>query len=169
MKRALVLAAALLLAAFSAFSAAHAENMNPPDVKAGDLVVSNIWARASATPTGAIYFTVADRGPAADALIGISTDLAAQSMLHQSILEDGVSKMRMVKIIDIPAHGSVSLQPGGYHVMLMGLKSPLKAGTRIDATLTFARAGSVIIHVPVRGLGEGAPDIGNMPGMGGGK
>ncbi|PZP55043.1 MAG: hypothetical protein DI596_11980, partial [Azospira oryzae] len=72
---------------------------------------------------------------------------------HRMSLEDGVMKMRHLPAIEVPAHGTVELKPGGTHLMLMGLKQPLKEGERFPLTLRFERSGTVALQVAVRKMG----------------
>jgi copper(I)-binding protein len=65
--------------------------------------------------------------------------------------------MRQIEAIDVPAGGSVSLQPGGLHVILINLKQPLKQGEAFPLTLTFAKGGTLTIEVPVKSPAETAP------------
>ncbi|HSV00888.1 MAG TPA: copper chaperone PCu(A)C, partial [Roseiarcus sp.] len=78
--------------------------------------------------------------------------------------ENGVSEMRAVKDgLDIPAHGSVALSPGGYHIMLTHLKHPLTKGETIKATLDFEHAGAIPVEFEVMGIG--ATGVGGSKGM----
>ena len=71
-------------------------------------------------------------------------------MIHRSVVVDGIMKMRHVDAVEIPPGGSIRLEPGGLHAMLMGVSSRLEAGERISLTLVFERAGEVELSVPVR-------------------
>ena len=72
--------------------------------------------------------------------------------LHQMQMQGDVMRMRQVDAIDIPANKSVALEPGGLHIMLVGLKAPLKEGDRFPMTLTFEKAGEVKVDVVVEGV-----------------
>ena len=127
-------------------------------VKAGDVAVYDAWARASAGParTGAAYVTIQNRG-APDRLIGVDTVVALRADLHTHTMEGGVMKMRAVDSVAIGAGQRISLQPGGRHVMLMGLKAPLKEGETFPMTLKFERAGTVTVTVRVLKPGDMGP------------
>jgi copper(I)-binding protein len=129
---------------------------------AADLQISGAWARA--TPPGAKvgggYLTVQNNG-AADKLLGASGTIANRIELHEHSMEGGVMKMRQVPAIDVPMHSKVSLQPGGYHIMFIGLKAPLKAGDMVMLTLKFEKGGEMMVHMPIMK----APPAGNS-GMG---
>lgn len=119
---------------------------------AGDIAVTDPFARASAgaAKTGAAFMTITNSGSEADSLVSASTPAAAEAELHTNVMDGSVMRMRPVQSIDVPADGEVSLQPGGLHVMLLDLKAPLKEGQTIPLTLTFAKAGTVTVEVPVK-------------------
>ena len=129
------------------------------DAKVGDLVIMEPWARATIgqVKTGAAYLTVINHGTAGDRLLAVSTPVAAKAQFHSNIMDAGVMKMRPVEAIDIAAKGSTALEPGGIHVMLMGVHSPLKEGDAFAMTLTFETAGSVDVEVHVLGIAAMRP------------
>ena len=118
----------------------------------GPLVVDGAWVRASIgeSRVSAAYLSIANRGVSADRLVGVAAERAGHAMIHRSVVVDGVMKMRHVDAVEIPPGGSIRLEPGGLHVMLMGVSSRLEAGERISLTLVFERAGEVELSVPVR-------------------
>jgi copper(I)-binding protein len=120
------------------------------------------WARASAGQTGAAYMTLKNNGATDDKLIAASTAAAAKAELHNMIMDGDVMRMRPVDGIPVKAHGAAELKPGGLHVMLMGLKAPLKQGDSIPVTLTFEKAGKVSVQVPIQAAGAAAPAMGGM-------
>src|SRR4029078_12404239 len=79
-------------------------------------------------------------------------------MIHRSAIENGIATIRHVEGIDIAPGAEVSFAPGGTHVMLMGLKKPLKQGEHFTLTLTLERAGDMKVDVPVAGVAGGAPE-----------
>lgn len=123
-----------------------------PAAGSGTLVVDGSWARASigGSKVSAVYLAITNRGEAPDRLVGAAAERADHAMIHRSVVEDGVMKMRHVGAIEIPPGESVRLEPGGLHMMLMGVSSPLQTGERISVTLVFERAGEVALSVPVR-------------------
>ena len=128
---------------------------------AGDMMVTGAFARASATPAakaGALYFTIRNDGNEADKLTAVATDAAQMAMLHENVEENGVVSMRHVEAIAIAAKETVTLGPKKMHVMLMGLKAPLKKGERVAVTLTFEKAGEVRIEAPVGGVAADGPE-----------
>jgi periplasmic copper chaperone A len=130
------------------------------DVKAGDLVISQAWSRA--TPNGAKigggYLTIENKGSAPDRLIGCSSDLAGTVQVHEMTVINGVMKMRPLDGgLTIDPGKTVKLAPGGYHLMLMELKGPLKQGDKLPVLLEFEKAGKVQVSLDVAGIGAQAP------------
>ena len=107
-------------------------------------------ASIGGSKVSAVYFAITNRGEAAVRLIGAATDRAHRTMIHRSVVERGVMKMRHVDAIEIPPGESVRFEPGGLHVMLMGVSAPLETAERISVTLVFERAGELVLSVPVR-------------------
>ena len=148
----------VLLAAFAlAISAAPAL---AEDVKAGDLVISQPWSRA--TPGGAKvaggYLVIENKGTAPDRLIGGSAEIAGKFEIHEMAVENGVMKMRMLdKGLAIDPGKTVKFAPGGYHLMLQELKGPFKQGDKVPVTLQFEKAGKVAVTLDVQGVGAQAP------------
>jgi hypothetical protein len=145
-----------------AVAAARAE-----EVKAGDLVITQAWTRA--TPKGAKtsggYLTIENKGSAPDRLIGGSADIAGSAQIHEMSTERGVMKMRPVENgLTIEPGKSVKLAPGGYHLMMMDLKQPLKRGDKVPVTLEFEKAGKVTISLDVEGVGAQGPAGGSSMG-----
>ena len=134
---------------------------SPAGVHAGDITVDDPFARASAgsVKVGAAYMIVKNSGAAADALVAAESPVAARAELHTHIEDGEVMRMRQVSSIDVPAGGTVSLQPGGLHIMLIDLKQPLRQGETFPLTLTFAKAGRLAVDVPVKSPAE----MGSMP------
>jgi copper(I)-binding protein len=131
--------------------------------------VQHPWARASTGQTGAAYFIVVNRGTAPDRLMAIKTPTANKAELHEDKMKNGVMEMRPVGPLVIDAGQSAMLKPGADHVMLIGLKHPLKEGDSFPLTLSFEKAGDVQVMVDVKRAGAmGADAMGSMPHMQGG-
>jgi periplasmic copper chaperone A len=135
------------------------------------ITVENAWSRAAAAGrTGVVYLTITDAG-AADRLTGVASPVAARVDLHESFIDNGVSKMRDVAALPVEPGKPVMLAPGGYHIMLTGLKQTLKQGDTFPLTLSFQNSGQITATVTVQSAGGGAPmghdSMGgmNMPGM----
>jgi len=134
-------------------------------VKIGDLVLDHAWARA--TPGGAKvgggYLAIENKGATADKLIGGSSPAAGKIEIHEMAMNQGVMTMRLVKDgLSIPAGQSVTLAPGGYHIMMMELKTPLKKGAKIPITLRFEKAGDVKVTFDIQDIGASGPASGHM-------
>lgn len=131
------------------------------EAKLGDLLVEHPWSRA--TPAGAPvaggFLAVANRGPAADRLVSARFERSNRVEIHEMAHKDGVMVMReLPKGIEIPAGGRVELKPGGYHLMFMELKAPLKEGEMLKGTLVFEKAGSVDVEFKVEPVGARTSD-----------
>ena len=123
--------------------------------KVGALSIHHPWTRATApgAKVAGGFFEVKNDGKEADKLIGGTFEGAERFEVHEMKVENGVMSMRQVEGgLTIPAGGSVALKPGGYHVMLMGLKSSLSEGERIKGTLKFEKAGSVDVEFVVEAM-----------------
>jgi periplasmic copper chaperone A len=132
--------------------------------------VERPWARATpaGASTGAVYMTLANKSDAADRLTAASSDVAGKVQIHEMAVVNGIMQMQeLANGLPIPAGGSVTLKPGGYHVMLVGLKKRLIAGETLPLTLTFAKAGTVSVTVPIRAIGATEGGQSGMSGMGG--
>jgi copper(I)-binding protein len=130
------------------------------DVKAGDLVISEGWSRA--TPGGAKvgggYLTIENKGSAPDRLIAVSGDVAGKIEIHEMAVKNGVMTMRPLDNgLAIGPGKTVKFAPGGYHLMMLDLKTPLKQGDRVSVTLEFEKAGKVTASLDVQGVGAPGP------------
>ena len=126
---------------------------------AGDITLTHPWSRPAAQgQNGVIYMDIQNKGTAEDRLIAVSTPLATKVELHRSTMEDGIHRMEKVESIVVPAGGAVELAPGGYHVMLVGLKFMLMAEETIPVTFTFERSGDITTGVSVEDHGGGNDD-----------
>jgi copper(I)-binding protein len=147
MKKAMLALAALFLVAGGAM--AH-------DYTLKSLSIDHAFARATppGAKTGGAFFVVENSGTTSDRLIRVASPAAAGAELHEMAMDGGVMKMRAIAAMDVPAGGRLELKPGGYHVMMIDLKQPLKAGEKVPLTLTFERAGSIDIAVDVEAMGS---------------
>jgi periplasmic copper chaperone A len=155
MRRMIATSFTLALMACIAGASARAE-----EVKAGDLVISQAWSRA--TPNGAKigtgYFTIENKGTTADKLVGVSGDISGKIEVHEMSMNNGVMKMRPVEGgVAIDPGKTVKLAPNGYHLMIMDLKGPLKQGDKLPLTLQFEKAGKVAVTLDVQGVGAQGP------------
>jgi copper(I)-binding protein len=132
----------------------------------GSLRVDEPWARTSPTmaTAGAAYMVIVNDGEADDALLGasVASSVAARVEVHETVAtgsggmgaSPGMMEMRPVDRIDMPAGESVSLEPGGYHIMLLDLAEPLEDGDTFELTLRFEQAGEMELTVDVRENGS---------------
>ena len=118
----------------------------PPQIS-----ISEAWSRATVAgqSSAAAYLTIANNGNGDERLLQVSTPIG-QPSLHSTTLDKGVMRMRPLASIDIPAHSTVDLKPGGTHIMIMGVKRPLAAGSSFPMTLKFDRSGDRAVTVAVR-------------------
>lgn len=147
-------------ALFAALALLVSTPLRADDVKAGDLVISQAWSRATpgSAKVGGGYLTITNNGSAADRLVSATSDVADKVELHEMSMSNGVMSMRPVDGgLAIEPGKSVSLAPGGFHLMLLGLKAPLLQGKQVPLTLTFAKAGSVKVSLDVLGVGARGP------------
>jgi len=149
----------LLFAAWSSIALSSPRIATADEIAAGALVIQHPWARATAASAkaGALYLTVINSGTEADRLTGVTTDVAARCELHLSKTSGDVMTMRMVENVEVPAGGSAAFAPQGAHIMLLGLKAPLKKGMHFAATLHFEKAGDVAVDVVVQGIADLQP------------
>ena len=148
------------LAYAALLSALIAAPARAEEVKAGELTITQAWSRA--TPKGAKigsgYLTIENKGSAPDRLVGISADIAGKVEVHEMAMNNGVMTMRPLdKGLTIDPGKTVKLAPGGYHLMMFDLKSPLKQGDKVPVTLEFEKAGKVQLSLDVQGVGAQGP------------
>lgn len=126
-----------------------------------EVTVSDAWARATVPGQSGSGAFMTLRSSAGGKLLSVKSPVAEHAEVHEMATQDGVMKMREVKSVALPAGQAVQLAPGGHHIMLMGLKSPLKAGTQVPLTLTVEEGGktqTLEVSVTVRPLGGAAAD-----------
>lgn len=133
-----------------------------------ELRVGDAWMREPAGDSAAVYFTIDNATDRADRLVEASSDAAREVGLHRTDTEGGRSIMRPVESIEVPARGTVTLAPGGLHVMLTGLTRRPKAGDAVELHLRFAVAGERTVRVEVRPLVENEGGGMDHGGVGGG-
>ncbi|EAV44605.1 hypothetical protein SIAM614_06993 [Roseibium aggregatum IAM 12614] len=147
-------AAALSLVSLSALAS---------DYKVGELTLTQPWTRATPpkAKAGGGFVEIINNGAVSDRLVGASSDVAAKVEIHEMAVADGVMKMRkMENGVEIPAGETVALQPGGFHIMFMGLKQPFEEGSSIPVVLTFEKAGDVAVELAVSKMGAKTPNGG---------
>ncbi|MBU6498234.1 MAG: copper chaperone PCu(A)C [Rhodospirillales bacterium] len=168
-----LLPAALLAAAAPAPTLAQ----TPAPAIAGAPAVPQAWARATipGAPTAAVYLTIRG-GTTADRLIAAATPLAQAAELHETVRDGDIMRMRTLPDgLPVAAGQTLAFGPGGYHIMLTGLRHGLTRGEHFPLSLTFRHAGTMQVTVTVESAGAsgmGGMDMKggampSMPGMGG--
>jgi hypothetical protein len=151
MKRYLFLAVVLLTVAASAWQCSPTLATAPSEAESGpEIVITDPFARAS-IPNGAVFMTLTNEGGQDDRLLSADTAVAETVELHESKMdENGVMRMSPIPNVPIPAGDSATLEPGGKHIMLLGLKETLAAGDTFSLTLNFETSPSQTIDVAVQ-------------------
>jgi periplasmic copper chaperone A len=124
--------------------------------KLGSLEIGHPWARATppTAPTGGGFLTVTNTGTTPDRLISVKSAAAETVQVHEMKMEGNVMRMREISGgLEIAPGATVTLAPGGLHIMMMGLKAPLKQGDKVPVTLIFEKAGSIDVELAVVALG----------------
>jgi copper(I)-binding protein len=168
--KALVAVAGLVLGAAPAL-AGHAAAAPAVVARAGDIEISGAFARATlpSAPVGGGFLTLTNPGTEGDRLVAVSSPLAGKVQLHQMTMEGDVMAMRdLPDGLPLPAGATVTLSPGGDHMMFIGLKAPFVEGETVPVTLTFEKAGTVEVDLPVEGAGATGPAGPPAEGPGGG-
>ena len=115
-----------------------------------NIEASNAWARPTrGDAPGAVYVTIENKGGKDDRLVSVMTDHAAMAMVHQTEMSNGVARMRMAGEINVPAGNSIKMVPGGTHIMLEGLRTPLRTGDTVPLVLKFRESGEERVSVKV--------------------
>lgn len=152
----------LLLAAFLGALTLH-QPVQAHEFRLGQLRIEHPWARPTTAGirNGGAYFVVHNEGSADDRLLSVSGDAAERFELHETQVDaQGVARMLpMAQGVPVPAGGNAAFKPGGLHVMMLNLRGPLVAGTKIPVVLTFAQAGAITVELAIE---TGAAP---MPGM----
>ena len=126
--------------------------------------VENAWARATAPSqsVGGVFLTITDTG-APDALVSVASPIATTLELHETVADNGVMRMRPIAALPLPSGQPVTLKPGSYHLMAMGLKQPLKQGDSFPVTLNFLHAAPMTVTAVVASAGASGPEGGMAP------
>jgi periplasmic copper chaperone A len=121
---------------------------------AADLTVTDPWVRLvpPVAHASAAYLTLHNDTAADASVIAVTSDAADKSDLHGTRMQDGKMVMYHLDSVVVPAHGQFSFAPGGAHIMLMGLKRPLKAGQHVNIVLHLADGDSIQVAAPVRDM-----------------
>lgn len=115
------------------------------DEPVASITVANAWSRPTGrrTMSGVMYLTITNHSDSSDTLLGVQSDIAETAMLHATTRDGDVTGMEHIGRLTIVSGETISLTPGGYHIMLMTLSGPIKKGDTVPITLTFEKAGPV--------------------------
>ncbi len=113
--------------------------------------IKDPWVRAvpPSSKNTAVFMTIENKGDEEDTLLSVEADIAKMVMIHKTVNENGIMKMKHVHHLKILPHQVVKLEPGGLHIMLMGLKRPLKVGEKIKIKFVFEKFGVITKEIPV--------------------
>lgn len=126
------------------------------DYRLGSLEIAQPWTRATpaTAQTGGGFLTITNKGTTPDRLIAARSPASNKVEVHEMKMDGNVMKMReLEKGLEIPAGATVTLKPGGYHIMFMGLKAPLAKDSKVPVTLVFEKAGSIDVELKVEAIG----------------
>jgi periplasmic copper chaperone A len=138
----------------------HADHADCNVTKVGDLEISGAFTRATLpnAPVGGGFLTIKNMGASDDRLVSAVSTIAKDTQIHEMAMEGDVMKMRQLEDgLVIPAGETVTLEPGGYHIMFMGLSGAIAEGDKISVTLTFEKAGEVTVDLVAAGSAADAP------------
>lgn len=155
-RSAIVPALAAILAASGLASSAAAH-----EYRVGGILVDHPVIRVVSpqSRTGAGFMTISNNGPQADTLVAVTTAIAARTELHETVMSGGMMQMRpLVGGVALTAGAKVAFQPGGRHVMFIGLSAPVAVGQKVKAQLVFARAGKVDVEFVAEGMANPGHD-----------
>ena len=114
------------------------------------LEVSDAWARPAAqSGNGAVYFVIENHSSETQEMIGVTADIAEAAEMHESQMSGDVMEMHQLESVSLEPGAEVPFEPGGLHIMLIGLKQELKTGDEFQITLHFRGEQDLQVHVPV--------------------
>jgi periplasmic copper chaperone A len=121
---------------------------------AADVGIDNVWLRETipGSQNGAAYFTITNQHTETVRLVGATTAAAHVVEVHEHVMRDGMMRMQQVPALEIAPAATIQLKPGGYHLMLFGLKKPLVVGEQVDFTLNFDNGDTMLIRGDVRAI-----------------
>jgi|GEM_PF-599080 len=142
-----------------AFVFTLSSNVIAHDYDEGNIEVAHPWARPTpiASVPGAVYFAIRNKGKWKDELVSVSVPegFAERVEMHETVNQDGMMRMRKINnTLTIPAGGELKFQPGGSHVMLIGLSKALKLGSKFPAVFNFEKSGPIEVSVWVESTEE---------------
>ncbi|MCW8918537.1 MAG: copper chaperone PCu(A)C [Gammaproteobacteria bacterium] len=148
-----------LLASGAAFAQSH-DGMHAMASDAIQVEQPYVRAVPPGQPNSAAFMTLRNHSDKANAVVAASSPAARVVELHTHIMDNGMMKMRQIKQIELPAKGEAVLQPGGLHIMLIGLQQQLTPGMNVALTLKFADGSMQEINAPVQAVTQ---SMGHQP------
>ena len=123
---------------------------------AGDVSFSHVYAYATAPvqKNGAVFMVITNHSDHDDRILSASASVSERVELHTHMMDGGIMMMRQVDAYDVPSGETVTLEPMGHHVMLMGLHEPLKAGEHFPLTLHFEQRDPLVVDVAIKNPGD---------------
>jgi hypothetical protein len=144
-----IISLTLLVAAMLLATGCGLGSSGPPKI-----TVSDPYAPVAPGANGAVYLELVNEGGSSDVLLSVESQVAEAVEMHETKLdENDVMSMRPISKIEVPAGGSVSLEPGGKHIMLINLQQALKPGEKISLTLNFEKSGPLAVEAEIRQIG----------------
>lgn len=128
--------------------------------KLGPLEIDQPWTRATAATAkaGGGFVTITNKGATPDRLIAARSTASDKVEIHEMKMDGNVMRMReLANGLEIPPGATVTLKPGGLHIMFMELKAPFAKDAKVPVTLVFEKAGSIDVELVVQAMGAGAP------------
>ena len=123
----------------------------------GNIDADHPWSRATKGQNGAVYVTLINKGDRVDRLLGAASPVAKRVEMHTHLMEEGVMKMRRIDAVEVHPGNPSILQPGGLHIMLIGLRHHLMEGEFFPLTLIFENAGRIEVEAKVEKAGAREP------------
>ena len=143
-----------------AVAAALASPVWAADYKLGSLEIDQPWTRATAptAKTGGGFVTITNKGTTPDRLVAVRSAASDKVEVHEMKMDGNVMRMREIdKGLEIPPGATVTLKPGGYHIIFMELKAPFAKDAKVPVTLVFEKAGSIDVELAVQAMGAATP------------
>lgn len=129
------------------------------DYKLGSLEIATPWTRATpaTAKSGGGFMTITNKGTTTDRLIAARSPASMKVEVHEMKMDGSIMRMREVEGgLEIPAGATVTLKPGGFHIMFMELAAPLAKGGKVPVTLVFEKAGSIDVDFKIEAAGAAA-------------
>lgn len=139
---------------FAAMSIIIASMLYTAPLAAADVKITDAWVKESipGTENGAGYFTLTNESTQNMTIVGAATAASRAIEIHQHVLRDGMMRMRRVPELVVGPNETVVFQPGGYHLMLFGVKNPFKTGEQVEFTLKFSDGNQTSFEAEVKSI-----------------